>query len=249
MRYGTATKRLTRAVTLAAVGGLLAASPALAATRHAPRGAAGAAGREGTAFGLALNGPIPLAPKPAVASKSGMRHTALLDEEHTKFLKAAVLDVAASPTQSQASVTKLRVTEVGLAADAVRAHCSGGTGSTELVDAMVGGKRLPVSPPPNTTIPVDLPQMGRVALILNKQERVPNGVRVTAIELTTPLGKLGTEDVRVSSATCMPGVNAPSGKGADKVPNGDGGGEAPSGKGAAEAPRPKPVRHDLAVTG
>ncbi|MCP2337734.1 choice-of-anchor P family protein [Actinomadura rupiterrae] len=228
MRYGTVTARLARGVVLAAVGGLLTAGPAVAAPQD---GKTGTGDREGSAFGLALSGPIPLAPKPAVASASGTRRAALLDEQHTKVLKASALDVAASPAMSRASVAKLRVAAVKLAADLVRAHCSGGKGAAELVDAVIAGRRLPVSPAPNTTIPVDLPQLGQVALVLNKQERVPNGTRVTAMELTAPLGKLGTEVVQVSSATCLPVV------------------KAPSGKGAGTAPRPKPVRHDLPVTG
>ncbi|MEV4253800.1 choice-of-anchor P family protein, partial [Spirillospora sp. NPDC049652] len=139
-----------------------------------------------------------------------------------------------------------------------------------LVGARIAGKQLPVAPAPNTTVPVDLPKMGRVALVLNKQERTPNGTRVTAMELTAPLAHLGPEVMRVSSVTCASGARqgAPGGKvpsganapGGANAPAGEkaasGGkaasaaaGKAPSAAGVGEAPRPKPVRHELAVTG
>ncbi|MEV5570731.1 choice-of-anchor P family protein [Spirillospora sp. NPDC052269] len=265
MRFGTATARLTRAVVLAAAGGLLAASPAFAAVPGDAAGGAGrgpgaASGGEGSAFGLALSGPVPLAPKPAVASAKGVQRASMLNEQRAKIVRAGALDVAASPERSQARVAQLRVPDLRLAADTVRARCTGGTGASDLVGATIDGKRLPVAPAPNTTIPVDLPKLGRVALTLNKQERTPNGTRVTAMELTAPLAHLGPENVRVSSVTCKgAGQDGPGGQG---LPGGHQGrpGGAPGGKGApamrppstsgvGEAPRPKPIRHELAVTG
>ncbi|WP_051467462.1 choice-of-anchor P family protein [Actinomadura oligospora] len=273
MRFGTATARLTRVVALATAGGLLAATPSFAATHGDAAGGAGSApGAEGSAFGLALTGPIPLDPKPAVASAKGVQRASMLNEERLKVVKAAALDVAASPAKSQARVAKLRVPEIQFAADAVRARCTGGTGTSDLVGATIGGKQLPVAPAPNTTIPVDLPKLGRVALTLNKQERTPTGTRVTAVDLTAPLAHLGPENVRVSSVTCnAAGQTAPGGQAAPGGPGGQGApggpgrpesrpGTLPGGKGApamkppsttgvGDAPRPNPVRHELAVTG
>ncbi|MFC5180589.1 choice-of-anchor P family protein [Actinomadura harenae] len=277
MRFGTATARLTRAVVLATAGGLLAASPAFAAApgdaSGDSTGTAAAVPGQGSAFGLALSGPVPLAPKPTVASAKGTRRASMLNEQRSKVLKAAALDVAASPDKSQANVARLRVPGAQLAAEAVRAHCDGAKGASNLVGATIGGKRLPVAPAPNTTVPVDIPKLGRVALVLNKQERTPNGTRVTAMELTTPLAHLGPEVVRVSSVTCNaangpgPGGNGQpggpgqsGGSGQADGPGRPGGPGHPGGKGAHvmrapstngvhEAPRPKPVRHELAVTG
>ncbi|MGH3238755.1 MAG: choice-of-anchor P family protein, partial [Spirillospora sp.] len=109
---------------------------------------------------------------------------------------------------------------------AVSARCDGARGSAHLTRATVAGRQLDASPPPNTTIPVDVDGVGRAALTLNKQQRMSDGrLGVTAMELQLPLpGKAST--LRVAHATC---------------------GRAASGPG--EAPAPTPVEHDLPVTG
>ncbi|MEU5990604.1 choice-of-anchor P family protein [Spirillospora sp. NPDC047418] len=214
MRHSHAFARLAAAGLLA--GGLVAtaAGPALAT------------GGEGSAYGLTVTGPIAVPPVPAVSSTTGEVSKRLLRENHTKLVRASALDVSASADRARSSVARLAVPTAKLAADAVSAKCVNGRGSASLADAVLAGKRLDSTPPPNTTIPVDVDGLGRTSLILNKQQRTADGrLAVTAMELALPGGKGA---VRVASATC--------GKGAPvRTP--------------AEAPAPSPVKHDLPVTG
>ncbi|MFB4305331.1 choice-of-anchor P family protein [Actinomadura sp. GTD37] len=216
MRHRHAFRRLATTGLLA--GGLVAAGlPALAATAT-PAG-------EGSAYGLALTGPVDVPPVPAVASTTGNVRKSLLRQDR-KLVKASALDVDASPARAGSSVARLAVPTAELAADAVSAKCVDGRGAAHLANAVLAGKRLDASPPPNTTVPVDVDGLGRTALILNKQQRTADGrLAVTAMELMLPRGKGA---LRVASATC--------GRGAPV-------------RGPAEAPAPKPVKHDLPVTG
>ncbi|WP_433475941.1 choice-of-anchor P family protein [Spirillospora sp. CA-142024] len=216
MRHTHVIRRLATAGLLA--GGLAAAAtPALAATP----------GSEGSAYGLTVTGPIAVPPVPAVSSSTGTVSKSLLREDHTKLVKASALDVSASAAHARSSVAHLSVPAARLLASAVTAKCVGGQGSAHLARAVLAGKRLDSSPPPNTTVPVDVDGLGRTAVVLNKQQRTADGrLAVTAIELTLPGGKGA---IRIASATC-------------------GRAAAPSG-GPSEAPAPKPVEHDLPVTG
>ncbi|NKZ03522.1 choice-of-anchor P family protein [Actinomadura latina] len=215
MRHSHALGRLATTGLLA--GGLVAAGlPALAAT---PAG-------EGSAYGLAVTGPLAVPPVPAVSSTTGEVNKRLLREDHTKLVKASALDVSASAARARSSVARLAVPSAKLAAGAVSARCVNGQGSANLAHAVLAGKRLDSTPPPNTTVPVDVDGLGRTSMTLNKQQRTADGrLAVTAMELMLPGGKGA---LRVASATC--------GRGA--VP-----------KGPAEAPEPTPIRHDLPVTG
>ncbi|GAA1791132.1 choice-of-anchor P family protein [Actinomadura chokoriensis] len=213
MRHSHAFARLAAAGLLA--GGLVAtAGPALAT------------GGEGSAYGLAVTGPLAVPPVPAVSSTTRTVSKRLLQENHTKLARASALDVSASADRAHSSVARLAVPTAKLAADAVSAKCVNGRGSANLADAVLAGKRLDSTPPPNTTIPVDVDGVGRTSLVLNKQQRTADGrLAVTAMELMLP-GDKGA--LRVASATC--GQGAPE--------------RAPS-----EAPAPSPVKHDLPVTG
>lgn len=208
MRHSHAFARLAAAGLLA--GGLVAtAGPALAV------------GGEGSAYGLTATGPLSIPPVPAVSSTTGKVSKHLLREDSTKLVRASVLDVSASADRARSSVARLAVPPAKLAAEAVSAKCVNGKGTANLVNAVLAGKRLDSTPPPNTTIPVDVDGLGRTSLTLNKQQRLADGrLAVTAMELMLPGGKGA---VRVASATC--------------------------GKRAPEAPAPKPVKHDLPVTG
>ncbi|WP_396448913.1 choice-of-anchor P family protein [Actinomadura sp.] len=214
MRYSHAVMRLAAAGLLA--GGLVAAGmPAQAA----------APGDEGSAYGLAVTGPLAVPPVPAVSSSSGEVSKRLLREDRTKLVRASGLDVSASAARARSSVARLAVPAAKLAAGAVSAKCADGQGSANLANAVLAGKRLDSTPPPNTTVPVDVDGVGRASLTLNKQRRMADGrLAVTAMELMLPGGKGA---LRVASATCGRGVP----------------------QGPAEAPAPTPVRHDLPVTG
>ncbi|MBO2456049.1 choice-of-anchor P family protein [Actinomadura violacea] len=211
--------RLTTAALLA--GGLTAAAaaPVLAAPPD-PSGS-------GSAFGLAATGPLgAVPPVPAVSSDGGAAHKSLLNENRLKAVRASALNVDATPANARSNVAGLAVPTAKLMANAVTATCHDGQGGAHLTQATVAGKRLDATPPPNTTVPVDVEGVGRTSLVLNKQQRLPNGrLAVTAMQLNLPGGKGA---LRVASATC--------GRTAAQRP--------------VEAPAPKPVKHhDLPVTG
>lgn len=224
MRYAHVAKRLA-AAGLLAPGLLVTGLPAPGLAAATTPALALADGAEGSAYGLTVSGPVAVPPVPAVSSTTGKVSKSLLREDHTKLVKASALDVSAAPARARSTVAKVAVPAAKLLADGVSATCDGGRGSAHLARAVIAGKRLDASPPPNTTVPVDVEGLGRASLILNKQRRMPDGrLAVTAMELRLPLpGKPAT--VRLASATC---------------------GKTP---GPAEAPVPTPVEHDLPVTG
>jgi hypothetical protein len=224
MRYSHAVRGIV-AAGLVTTGLVTAPAPALAAA--VPQGAVPQS--EGSAYGLTASGPVSVPPVPAVSSTTETVRKSLLREESTDLVKASALDVSASAARARSTVAKAAVPAADLMADAVTAKCHGGQGGAHLARAVIAGKRLDASPPPNTTIPVDVEGLGRTSLTLNKQERMADGrLAVTAMELRLPLpGKPAT--VRIASATC----GKPSGPA-----------EKPS-----DAPAPTPVEHDLPVTG
>ncbi|WP_165966485.1 choice-of-anchor P family protein [Actinomadura sp. 7K507] len=224
MRHRHIARRLTTTGLLAT--GLIA--PGLAAV-GTPAVAAAPHGAEGSAYGLTASGPVAVPPVPAVSSTTETVRKSLVREDRTKLVKASALDVSASSARARSSVTDLSVPAAKLLAGAVTARCDGGRGSAHLARAVIAGKRLDASPPPNTTVPVDVEGLGRASLVLNKQQRMSDGrLAVTAMELNLPLpGKPAT--VRAASATCGK-AGGPS--------------ERPS-----DAPAPTPVEHDLPVTG
>ncbi|TDC54484.1 hypothetical protein E1281_16010 [Actinomadura sp. KC345] len=222
MRHRTIARRL-------ATTGLLATGLVAPGLIGAPAQAAAPHGAEGSAYGLTASGPVTVPPVPAVSSTTETVRRSLVREDRTKLVKASALDVSASAARARSSVADLSVPAAKLMAGAVTATCDGGRGSANLARAVIAGKRLDASPPPNTTVPVDIEGVGRASLILNKQERMADGrLAVTAMELNLPLpGKPAT--VRAASATC-------------------GKGHGPA-KPPSDAPAPTPVEHDLPVTG
>ncbi|MGI5205255.1 choice-of-anchor P family protein [Spirillospora sp. CA-108201] len=218
MRHIPAVKRI-------AATGLLATG--LAASVAPATAFAAAPGSEGSAYGLTVTGPLAVPPVPAVSSSTGRVSKSLLREDRTKLVKASALDVDASASRARSAVAHLSVPSAKLLADAVTAKCTAGQGGAHLARATLAGKHLDSTPPPNTTVPVDVDGLGRTALVLNKQQRMADGrLAVTGIELTLP-GRKGA--IRVASATC--------GKPAGPAHH------------PSEAPAPKPVKHDLPVTG
>ncbi|HEY8481409.1 MAG TPA: choice-of-anchor P family protein [Spirillospora sp.] len=221
MRYRHVARRLTTAGVLAA-GLAAAATPALAT---APQDGSG-----GSAYGLAVSGPVDVPPVPSVSSTAGTVGKSLLRENRTKLVRASVLDVTAAADRARATVAKAAVPAVKLSADAIAAKCDGGLGSAHLTRAVVAGRHLDSTPPPNTSVPVDVEGVGRAALTLNKQQRTADGrLAVTGLELTLPVPGGEPATVRLASATC--------GKASGPA-------EPP-----ADAPAPTPVEHDLPVTG
>ncbi|WP_067490559.1 choice-of-anchor P family protein [Actinomadura hibisca] len=255
--------RLVQVSLVAAVAASLAATPAVAAPAD-NAGAARGNAPDASAFGLNVIGPVRVPPVPAVSSGAGEVRKSVLRENRTKVVKAGVLDVKAQHDRAHSQVADLRVPSAGLRAEAVTAKCLGGRGGAEIADGVVAGKPLAVAPPPNTTVPVDLPELGRASVILNKQERMRDGrLNVTAMEVNLPVGQGKTESIRVASATCgrgrptgghpqgPKGPQKPQGPQGPKTPGASEGAKGPQGAQGqhAEAPAPTPVKGDLAVTG
>ncbi|WP_067814663.1 choice-of-anchor P family protein [Actinomadura kijaniata] len=225
MSHRKLTRRLARAGLVAAALGLAVPAPANAAE---PGGS--------SAFGLNVTGPAHVPPTPAVSSATGEVRKALLREERTRAVRATVLDVAARRDRAHSRVAGVDVPAAHLNAEAVTARCLGGRGNASLADAVVAGKPLAVSPPPNTTVPVKVPGLGDGSVVLNKQERLPDGrLRVTGLEATLPTGQGRVEAIRVASATCGHVRKERQVRGKPEGPE--------------VAPRPVPVKGDLPVTG
>lgn len=223
MRYSHVFRRITAAGLAAAAAGLAVPGAAHAAPAAPFAHGSPGTGPEGSAYGVTVTGPVNVPPVPAVSSTAGEARKSLLSEDHTRLVKASVLDVKATAGHARSTVARVAVPTAKLLASAVAARCDAGRGAAHLAHAVIAGRRLNAAPPPNTTIPVDVDGIGRTALILNKQQRLPDGrLTVTAIELALPLGKA---TIRIASATC----------GRPSVP--------------AEAPAPTPVKSDLPVTG
>ncbi|MGI5166420.1 choice-of-anchor P family protein [Spirillospora sp. CA-253888] len=256
-----AARRLVQVSVIVMAAGVLAAAPAAAETggddsaARATASVARSGGPGASAFGLGATGPVRVPQVPAVSSSAGEVAKSLVREDRTKLVKAAALDVRAQHDRARSQVADLRVPSAGLRAEAVTARCLAGRGAASLADAVVAGRPLAVAPPPNTTIPVDLPELGRASVVMNKQQRLPDGrLNVTALEVNLPLGQGRTESIRVASATCgraagrPEGPKGPQGPHEPKGPKGPRGPQKPAQQ-HAEAPVPTPVKGDLAVTG
>ncbi|RKS79722.1 hypothetical protein BZB76_1200 [Actinomadura pelletieri DSM 43383] len=215
MSHSHVAGRLTAAGLL--VTALVAAVPTASAA--APHDA------EGSAYGLTVAGPLDVPPVPAVSSRSGDVSKHLVREDLTDLVDASALDVSAAADRARSTVARVAVPSAKLRAEAVTAECKGGEGHVSLARASLAGRSLDVSPPPNTTVPVDVPVVGRGSLTLNKQQRRADGrLDVTAVELRLPIpGDAAT--IRIASATCGRAAAPP------------------------KAPAPTPVKRDLPVTG
>jgi hypothetical protein len=187
----------------------------------------------GSAYALAATGPVPIAPISLVHVSSGQQptHKSLVEVPPNPVLEARLLNAAAAPGFARASVADLKLIKAGLAASLISAKCTPHGGKSSLVKAVLNGKKLDVSVPPNTTIAVapeeagGLPQV--VKVVLNKQVHNPDGsLTVTGIEASVSLGPGKTETLSIASATCGFAEH---------------GGET--------APQPTPVPGDFPVTG
>lgn len=221
MRYRNASRRL-------ATAGLLAVATGLAVTA-APAAAATAGGAEGWASGLTSTGLLKAGPTPEVSSGGSEVRKSLLHPKVGDLVDARALDLQAAKGRGRATAAGVSAPKAKLNASAISADCKDGRGGARLADATLAGKHLESAPPPNTTIPVDVQGLGRAAVTLNKQERLPGkGLRVTGlqIDLPVPKGKKKGSSIRISSVICGPE------KGAGTGPGGNGsGGNGPDGNG------------------
>ncbi|WP_019632083.1 choice-of-anchor P family protein [Actinomadura atramentaria] len=222
-----AARRAVQIGLVAAAFGATATAPALAAApAPAPAPAPGS-----SAFGLTATGPVALPPLPVAQSLSDTVSRSLL-RENLKVVDAGVLNVKAAKGYAHSDVATLKVPTAGLFAQAVSATCRDGRGVSHVANAVVAGKHLDVSPPPNTTVPFHVDGLGDGSVVINKQERLGDGrLRVTALAVRVPLGGGKAQTILVSSATC------------GKLP------AKPVTPPHSAAPKPHPVRGDLPVTG
>jgi hypothetical protein len=233
--------RLTQLTVIAAAAGVIATPLAIAAPASAT--AAGS----GSAFGIAATGLVTIPPTPAVSSEAEQpARKRLAGLPSNPLASASVLSVSAWAGHGRASVTDLRLAKAGLSAKLVFAKCENGNGISHLGKATLAGKKLKVSPKPNTGLTVPIQGVGTASVILNKQVQGPGGgITVTAIELTLHLAAGKTQTVSIASVTCGPAKS-------ETPPPGDPGTPSPTPTTSTppgEAPAPTPVPGDLPVTG
>lgn len=226
-------KRTVGAAVSAAATGLTAVAT-IAALAPAPV-SAGTDSASGTgtasASGIVTSG-LGIPPLSTVTSLGTQQDNSLASVPANPALTASVLHVLANAAlgTARASAADLNIGDGKLIASLVTASCAPGGGTATLLDAVLAGHEIPVSPPPNTTIAVP-PGAGQiVAITLNKQVKNGHGgLTVTAIELQLGTGR-GQKTIDVSTANCV----APAAQTTPGVP---------------AAPAPTPQRGSLPVTG
>jgi hypothetical protein len=247
--------RLTHMTRYVVAAGAVAAPLAICAPAAAATGSG-----FGSAYALAATGPVKIAPVSLVPATSAQQPTrrSLVELPPNSVVEASALNAAAWAGHGRASVADLKVYKALLTASVINAKCENKNAVAHLTEAVLNGKKLAVTPRPNTTIAVPnaktgaLPQL--VKVILNKQVHNADGsLTVTAIELSVSLaGK--TETISIASATCGrkasghpggPESGPPTGPAAPAAPSA---GTDTSGS-AGAAPAPTPVAGDLPVTG
>jgi len=201
---------------------VLAAGTALAVTAVSGASAdsaavdGGAYGAEvsATVLGLKVSvGPAPQVTLPSSGSATAITQS-LASISAGTLLSAGVLNVSTQGTpgtdvQSSANVANVSVPSV-LGASAITANCdaaSDGTlsGSTNLVDATVGGVAVAADPAPNTVIQL----AGLATVTLNEQTETGAGtadpqISVNAIDITllSGLSSIGTGQIIIGHAEC-----------------------------------------------
>lgn len=227
--------RLKPLTTSIAIAGALAVPAVIAATASASP-----AGGTSSAFGVSATGLINVPQTPAVSSVTGVHHKSLFELPPNPLVKLKVLHTSATSGRSRASVVDLNVAKAALSAHLITAKCTAGQGSSHLVKASLGGRKLAVDAAPNSTIAVPVQGIGNVSVVLNKQVHNPDGsLTVTAIEVKLALATGKAQTIDISSATCAAGKPAP-----PTTPT-----PTPTNTPPGQAPVPTPVPSDLPVTG
>ncbi|MEO3823229.1 hypothetical protein [Actinomadura sp. B10D3] len=233
--------RLQALTKCAAVAGALA----LPFTLGVPT--ASATGSAGSASAISASGPVALPAIPAVTSAAQQpERKSVAELPANPLLEARLLNAAAGSGYARASVADLKAVKLGLSAHLVTAKCKDGTGVSNLVKARLNGRTLKAAATPNTTVHVNVPQVGNATVTLNRQVRAADGtLTVTAIEVSATIaGK--TQTVSIASATC--GKGTPSQPGQPSEPSDPGTPSSPATP-PGEAPTPTPIPGDLPVTG
>jgi hypothetical protein len=236
--------RFTPLTTSIAIAGALAVPAVIAATASAsPAGSVGSAGSVGgisSASGVSATGLVNFPQTPAVTSVSGTHDKSLAELPPNPLVKLKVLHTSAIAGKSRASVVDLKVAKAALSAHLITAKCSGGQGSSHLVKASLGGRKLAVDAAPNSSVTVPVQGLGNVSVMLNKQVHNPDGsLTVTAISVQLTLAAAAAQTIDISSATCAAGMPKP-----PTTPT-----PTPTNTPPGQAPVPTPVPSDLPVTG
>jgi hypothetical protein len=236
--------RLQTLTKCAAVAGALALPFALAAP-----GASATTGGTGSAFAISATGPVAIPPTPAVASSAQQPvRKSVAELPPNPLVQARLLNAAAWSGHGRASVADLKIAKLGLSAEAVTAKCENGNGISHLVKATLNGRTLKAAATPNTSVRVDVPQVGNATVTLNRHVRDKDGnLTITAIQVSATIaGK--TQTIDIASVTCGKGGGQPGQPGQPGEPSDPGTPSSPATP-PGEAPAPTPVPGDLPVTG
>ncbi|WP_103940472.1 choice-of-anchor P family protein [Thermomonospora echinospora] len=224
---------LTRSIPLA--GALVVPLVVMAApASHATEGA------RGSAYGVVADGLVTLPATPSVQSTSTRPiRESVVDLPKNPLVNASALVTSARAGYGRASVADLKLTKALLNAELVTARCQARKGSAHLGKAFLQGRRLAVTPKPNSALQVPIEGVGTASVVLNSQRRTPAGdLTVTAVEVNLPPVAGKPQRVGIASVTC--GAKATPAK--PKTP-------PQQQKPQIPAPAPKPVPRDLPVTG
>lgn len=177
----------------------------------------------GGAFGAQVRGLINVGPLPSVtlpAAGGGPFVNSLATVNVPGTLRTGLLEVrttgavgATGFSESSAEVANVRVGTGVVTADAVSTQCrsdsSGSTGSTELVNARVGGILVDSNVAPNTTI-----NLGALALVVLNEQIVNNSPTSTSITVNAarivlfPSTPLLRQEVIIAQSRCSAGLVA-----------------------------------------
>lgn len=234
----------------AGAAGLACAGAMLAAPANAQTAG------QNSATALSGSGPIAIPTISAVKFAGKTADKSLLELPANDLISAKVLHSTAKAASARAAVADVVAKKLGLSAHAVVAGCKHGMGHVDLVSAELNGKKLAVSPAPNSRIGVTVPKVGGVTVTLNKQVKGAGGaLTVTAIEAVVTLAGQ-TEAVDISQAMCAPGHHPGHPKPGPGEPSNPGRPSAQPTQSASasqppngQAPAPTPVHQDLPVTG
>lgn len=234
--------RLSHLTKIAAVASVIAAPLAVSGPASA------ATAPHASAYGIAASGLVNIPATPAAESLGAPAKNALVSLPKNKLLKLDVLSAVANASKGKAAakVVDLKLFPANLSAQVITAKChsdaTGITGASNLVKVNLNGHVIKAAATPNTRVNVALDKLGVVSLVVNKQERTQDGLRVTALELSVPLGGGKIQTVSIASAFCGTDQGTPP---ASKPPTNT----PPVTTPQNPAPAPTPVTGDLPVTG
>ena len=196
---------------------VVAAGALVGALAGAGNASAGVSAVGGGAFGAQVRGLVNVGPVPSVTlpAAGGGPFTAFLASVNVpNVLKTGLLEVSTAGavgdngfSESSARVLNVKVGTGVVTADAVTSRCrsdsSGSTGSTELLNAFVGGISVDANVAPNTVI-----NLSPVAIVYLNEQNVTNGPNSTSIVVNAirvvlfPTSSALRQEVIVAQSRC-----------------------------------------------